>query len=89
MDQSELADELLDAIASQRDQAIDSKNTWLSTMRNHLAAGDRDEAGRASTQAEHYATAAQALIVTLARCQQIVSDREQTVALVRAFGERA
>lgn len=74
---AELAEDILDAIAVERDHVIDSKNTWICKMEQFIAAGNKEEAGRASVQAEHHATAATALITTLNKCQRIVDDWER------------
>ena len=71
IDPYELSEDLLDAIAYERDVELASMHARCREADALANAGSRDEAGRLSIQAEQHKTAYDALRRALDRCQRI------------------
>ena len=77
-DAYDLTEDLLDAIADEKRLHEAKMDEHLREVRACTDAGNREEAGRASTQAEHHLTAVAALNSALARCQRIKDSAFKT-----------
>ena len=77
-DAYDLTEDLLDAIVDEKRLQEAKMDEHLRGVRAYTDAGNREEAGRASTQAEHHLTAVAALNCALARCQRIKDNAFKT-----------
>lgn len=79
MDPIELAEDMLDAIAAERDATLREQGEAAKRVDEFSAKGDLRSAGEASSELSRHMEAASALSRALRRCQKVLDDAEDAL----------